>query len=833
MTNHFTIVGAGIAGSTLALSLLKKGHRVTMIAPQHANDGSNSLTSNKQPGRSTLGAHYKDIPTAREMVYDSLKTLIDLKKLGFPFTLPNGELNYDCFEGFGDRNHPSRNTAYIPTKPKHVRELHDVCSAIQGKINELWDQFTEEEKLFLLTIYPHNEKTKNDQLHPIQYVRPLPDTAFTTGTVDARLQPSSYQSCEMQINGRFLIQWLWTEINKHVANSQFTYIRGSVSKILNKPNAIPLPEDVLKQKSIHVRYKTDTHGILELPTNTVVLCAYDKNFELHAAYLQHLQEQLSREPEHTSASSQERPISPRQKFKVSSRIKIIATAELDPEKQCSLMKVYSDGSMLTPWKENEVKYTDQVITNLASQTIHHGTETLSCNEHQPIFEPYWSNPIFKYFYEGAKYTDPFNIANQGDFYSLATRPKKQSLIAKDLTSLTEKEKNQAQEISITDHDIEQLNTGVITHSIENAARILMQNSFTRDYRSLSGVINDVQHGLVITTGSPDLEQQLRATNEQTIHQRDQRDLLFVQPSDISQIGDQFFGLYTRKAMHGNRFIEAAETITLSLERQNILKRMIDQKVQEHREIFYRTVLSIDTTTIEHYNHSVATHYANVIHKIPNFNNLPLSSLSFEEFNQKKHSILQQFQIALNNIQFKVADSLPRRNRAGSFGSNCSDTDGTTTSCEESITSIQGNPSPPGTPSRSTKPLQSPETDMVHDALNQSTPEKITLLRVDTPVYGLANQDHLALDPSRIHTERPLAKQQAAFFGGSSVPITGKKHTLARKESPDLESKSRRKKSKPAADRLFHQQYHDTHFKKKEPPRTTGNEARKSIIKNTI
>jgi len=249
-------------------------------------------------------------------------------------------------------------------------------------------------------------------------------------------------------------------------------------------------------------------------------------------------------------------------------------------------------------------------------------------------------------------------------------------------------------------------------------------------------------------------------------------------------------------MHGNRFIEAAETITLSLERQNILKRMIDQKVQEHREIFYRTVLLVDATTIEHYNHSVATHYANVIHKIPNFNNIPLSSLSVDEFNQKKTSILQQFQAALNTIQFNVAYSLPRRNRAGSIGSN-SDTEGTTTSCEESVTSHQGNSSPPGTPTRPTKPQQSPETDKVRHALNQSTPEKISLLRVDTPVYGLAHDDYLDLEPSDIHTERSLAKQQATFFGIRSLTTSTTRHPATIDEKPESsQPKKIHKKAEP-------------------------------------
>ena len=152
-----TVVGGGIAGSILTLSLLQKGRRVSMISPQHMSDGSNSITTNKQPGRSTLGAHYKDIPTAREMVYDSLKTLIDLKNLGFPFLLANGELNLECFEGSGQRDHPSRNTAYIPTKVEHVSELNDVCDAIQTRINELWEtEFTDNDKRFLLAIYPRS-----------------------------------------------------------------------------------------------------------------------------------------------------------------------------------------------------------------------------------------------------------------------------------------------------------------------------------------------------------------------------------------------------------------------------------------------------------------------------------------------------------------------------------------------------------------------------------------------------------------------------------------------------------------------------------------------------
>lgn len=770
------IVGAGIAGSTVALSLLKKGHRVTMIAPQHANDGSNSLTSNKQPGRSTLGAHYKDLPTARQMVYDSLKTLLDLKNLGFPFTLHDQQLNLNCFEGFGDRNHPSRNTAYIPTKPEHVTELHDVCLAIQEKINELWegDLFSDEEKRFLLTIYPHEDQAKNDSLQPIQYIRPLPaDTTLIAGTIDASLQASSYQSCEMQINGRYLIQWLWSQITTYETNNQFTYIRGNVYEILNEPNPVPFNGDVLKQKSIHIRYSTD-HENSELSCDTVILCAYEKNFRLHATYLQHLQEQLLSESEYTSPSSPEAPISPRQKFKVSSRIKLIATAKLSNHtQQCSLMKVYSDGSMLTPWKTDEVKYTDQAITNLASQTIHHGTETLSSNDHQPVFEPYWSNPIFKYFYDGTKNSDLYNKANQISFASLTARPNKQRLIDDYLTSLTSEEKKQALKISVTDTDIEKLNIGVVTDSIENAAKILMQNNFRRDYGSLFGVINGVQHGLVITTGSPDLEQQLRANNEQTIHQRDQRDLVVVQQLySISEMENLFCALYTRKAMHANRFVEAAEVITLSKERQKILKRMIDQKVQEHRETFNQTVLSLDTTLIEHYNRSVSGHYANVIHKITNLNNSPLSSLSIEEFNQKKASILQQFQIALNSVQFKVADSLPRRNRAGSFGSNCSDTDGTTTSCVESVTSAQGNISPPETPTQPTKNQQLPENDTVCAALEETTPSEIRILRVETPVEALASHD---------------LSNQASFFGirlmsgstKSSLTITHKPESQQR------------------------------------------------------
>ncbi|MBV53896.1 MAG: hypothetical protein CL816_07580 [Coxiellaceae bacterium] len=791
-----TVVGGGIAGSILTLSLLQKGRRVSMISPQHMSDGSNSITTNKQPGRSTLGAHYKDIPTAREMVYDSLKTLIDLKNLGFPFLLANGELNLECFEGSGQRDHPSRNTAYIPTKVEHVSELNDVCDAIQTRINELWEtEFTDNDKRFLLTIYPHSDPCKNQNLLPIQYVKPLLIFPIQRINSDKNVDESilwsgSYQSCEMQINGRYLTQWLWDQINQYKNNQQFRYIKGTVREIINQSNEDSSKTgitDVLKEKSIRVRFAKGSQPDQELLSKTVILCAYDKNFQLHASYIQHLHDELSHESDDLSSTSRN---SPRHKFEVASRIKLIASVTLDQaEHQCSLMKVYSQGSMVTPWKHNQVKYTDQSITNLASQTIHHGTETLSSNSQPPIFQPYWSNPIFKLFYAGTKYRKPYEKVHQASFSSTKTISKK-DIIDKMLPHLTRDEMSMAYSITISDEDISNLEKGTIPPSIEEAAKMLMQHNFKRDYPSQPGKIESVESGLVITSGSADLTNQKKSSNKQTIHERKQPDLLFVQPTHVSQIDQGLWAFYTRKAMHANRPIEAAEKIILSKDRQKQIKRLIHQMIIENRQTFSQTIIGSHPALIQRFNQSVSTHYQNVIHKIVNFNNNPLGALSPEEFNHVKNRITQDFQVELAKLQVKVAESLPRRNRADSFGSNNSDTDGTTTSCEESLTSAR-NHTPPESPARPKNTQYSPDANKIYNILEKYAPMEL-LFRVNTPVAGLAGTVQGLLEIPEANRSSTTSSHKSFLHFPFSSRINKKRPHEVNPESQQPRKQNRRK-----------------------------------------